>query len=190
MMSNNAVGGLVALGLALFFLPIILVVLILWFIFKHADEIAAALVEIAKGIWQAHKYVGYGLLWLIRDLPVLTQPTETWADEKVRKAIAIWLAVPPFLLGAVWLLMAAILAGPTGSWAASLVIFLPSTVAVGIGYYLNYFERPVPHHRWPRFMAQYYLLRAEGDLAYIEKSLDVRLWVERQKAEHLSRAAD
>lgn len=189
-MSDNAAGALVVLALSLFALPIILVVLILWFIFKHADEIAAALVEIAKGIWQAHKYVGYGLLWLIRDLPVLTQPTETWADEKVRKAIAFWLVVPPFLLGAVWLLLAAILAGPIGSWTVSLVIFLPSTVAVGIGYYLSYFERPVQHYRWPRFMAQYHLLRAEGSLAYVEKSLDVRLWAEQKKAKHLSRTTD
>ena len=37
---------------------------------------------------------------------------------------------------------------------AVLLLMAPSVGAIAYGYYTGYFERPVHHHRWPRFMAE------------------------------------
>lgn len=173
-MSDDAIGGLIVVGLLFAILPIVIVLLLLWFIFENQEEIGAALAEIGKGIWKAHKYAGYALLWLARDLPVLLLATDEWGSRGVRAAIIFWLVIlPPLLFIGLWFAVAGLFAEQT----LVLVLTAPSMAAIAYGYYTGYFERPVRHHRWPRFMAAFYLMRAEGQLTFIEWSMRARLWM-------------
>lgn len=174
---DDALGCLI---LAVIFFPIVLVIGVLWFIFEHADEIAEIIAEIAKGVWAIHKFLGRALLWIVRDLPVYLLATDKWQDRSVRTAVILWLsAIPLTLLFTLWFLLAA--AVNTQDWAFALFLFAPSIIGIGIGYFLSYFEHPVQHHRWPRFMAQPYLMKAEGQLAYIDHSLAAKFWMAEKK---------
>ena len=179
-MNDNSAGALVFLVLAILLLPVVVVVFLLWLIVTKGEAIAAGMTVFAQAVWLVHKNIGYGLLWLVRDLPVLSLPAETWPDAKVRKAVVLWLAVvPPLLLGGIWFFLAALFS--ISSLWKGLVVLAPSMMAITAGYFISFFEQPVSHYRWPRFLAQYHLLRAEGQLAYIERSLELRFWFEGKK---------
>jgi hypothetical protein len=164
---------------------VVIIALLVW-VLEHSDELANAAQALAKAIWRAHLAVGAGVAYLVRDVPTRYLLPDELSDREVRQLIAFWLAAVPVFIAGTVVGGSALLAI---KWPPLLLLLLvlPSAAAIIYGYYRYYFDQPVRHYRWPRFLAEYRLMLLETKLHWFVRRVKVRLWLEERGLGDVSR---
>ena len=131
-------------------------------------SLAANWQSIMKLFWRVHLAIGTMILLAVRDMVVeYLWPRDT-SDRAMRITILCWLVFPVAMAFAIaWIL--------PKPWK---LLSLPSLMAVVFGYYRGFFSRPVLHKHWPRFVAEYDLMKTERSLSWL--GLVLRLQVLRK----------
>lgn len=153
---------------------VILAVVILFELLGSEGPVILLMIAYAilRCLWEAFGVGGAWLVRLVRDLPIMLFRSNEWSNRTVRLALVFWLVLFPILA----LMLMILLVHHQLGWIGTLVL-LPFLARAIFGYYHEILKGTIRQERLPRFVKEYYLMRAEARMSWVCQSTQARFWL-------------